>query len=280
MKFDLHCHSTASDGDLTPVALFDMANDSGLDLFAITDHDTIAGYLQLSDFLIEQGSPSDMRLISGVEFSCLWKKIGVHIVGLGFDASHPVMTQAIARQAMAREQRGLEIAEKLFKKGITGAYEGALRYCDQQPWRIGRPHFARYLLDAGHVATRQQAFDRWLGAGKCGDVKNAWPSIEEAVGWITGSGGVAVIAHPVKYKMTNMKLRSLLADFASCGGQAIEVAGGGQTAELTRYLARLCLDFDLYASGGSDFHGAAMPWYKLGEVSPIPDTCKPVWDLL
>lgn len=274
MKFDLHCHTTASDGDLKPAELLSLAMENGIELLAITDHDTTAGYRQCL------AQSPDIKLISGVEFSCVWKNISIHIIGLGFDPLSRVIEAAEARQRQARELRGFEIGEKLAKKGIAGAHQGALAYCDQQAWRVGRPHFAQYLVDQGLVASRKKAFDRWLGAGKCGDVKNAWPSLEEAVSWITEGGGVAVVAHPLKYKMTNTKLKLLLSDFVACGGRGIEVIGAGQNDDQTRYLTRLCNEFDLLASGGSDFHGVDMPWRKLGEIAPIPRSCQPVWEAL
>lgn len=283
MKFDLHCHTSVSDGDLTPYELLDLAVNNGIELLAITDHDAVDGYLQCLDRMAdksEQAGFENIKLVSGVEFSCLWKSVGIHIIGLGFNPHSELMTTAVARLREIREQRGLEIAEKLAKKGLPDTYEGALACCNNEAWRIGRPHFAQYLVEKGLVSSRKKAFDRWLGAGKCGDVKHAWPSIEEAIGWINGSGGIAVVAHPMKYKMTNTRLKLLLSEFVAAGGRGIEVIGAGQSDDTTRYLARLCQEYELLASGGSDFHGVDMPWRKLGEISDIPKGCQAILELL
>ncbi len=278
MKYDLHCHSIASDGELAPEVLLSEASDRDIEYFAITDHDTVDGYLSLCEFAESIQEP--LNLLSGIEFSCVWHGIGIHVVGLGFDAKHAVMTQAVTHQRLVREQRGIEIAARLAKKGIHNTYEGALAYCDNQPWRIGRPHFAQYLLDNRIVSKRQQAFDRWLGAGKYCDVRHSWPSIEDVVATIVASGGVAVLAHPAKYRMTRTKLRRLVADFASAGGQAMEVTGAAQNPEITSELAKITLENKLAASGGSDFHSQSTFWCRLGEIPPLPSQCQPVWELL
>ena len=274
IKFDFHCHSTASDGELSPEALLRRAQANAIELFAITDHDTVDGYLAVCD--ISQDSKTSCRLISGVELSCQWGKLGVHVVGLQMDVHDQAFVAALSGQQQARRQRAKIIGEKLAQRGIEGAYEGALALAgDAQP---GRPHFAQYLVEKAYVSSIQEAFKKYLGAGKVGDVKNLWPSLAEGVSWITAAGGVAILAHPSKYRLTGTKLRALLSAFVEAGGQGLEVVGAAQTGDVTQYLAALSQEFDLLASGGSDLHQADLKWCELGKLPPLPAMCRPIWE--
>ncbi len=275
MKFDLHCHSTASDGLLSPYQLLQLAEERDIELFAITDHDSISGFNQIRHLAPSEG----LSLISGVEFSSLWQNIGVHIIGLNFDPEQGVIEQAINSQRLVRQQRAEIISAKLERKGMVNTYQGALAYCDNKPWQLGRPHFASFLVAQGYVDNHQQAFTRWLGAGKCGDVKNGWPALQQVVAWIVDAGGVAVLAHPAKYNLTNGKLGRLLSDFKAVAGQALEVVSAGQNAQITAYLAGLCERYGFYASGGSDFHDPSTAWAQLGQLPALPSKCQPVWAL-
>ena len=163
---------------------------------------------------------------------------------------------------------------------MPGAYEGALKFCEGNPERLGRPHFAAYLVESGFVGSHRLAFKRWLGQGKCGDVRAQWPELKETVETITASGGVAVLAHPLKYNMTMTKLKRLIAEFKLAGGRAIEVISAGQNVDKTRQLIGLCQSFELHASGGSDFHDPATRWCQLGRIPPLPKACQPVWELI
>lgn len=270
---DLHTHSLCSDGILRPQALVSRAKMQGVTVLALTDHDSVAGIEEAQLAAQVEG----IRLLPGIEFSCLWNGTGIHIVGLNIDPEHPQMQLAIARQAENRETRAVQIGEKLAKVGIPGALAGARRLAGDAV--IGRPHFAQYLIETGRVSSVNAAFKKYLGAGKIGDVKQVWPSITEATGWITAAGGVAVLAHPDKYKMTRTKLCKLIEEFVSIGGQGMEVVSGHQSPALTRDLRLIANKYGLYASCGSDFHVPDQPWQELGAFGGLPDDCRPVWEL-
>lgn len=255
MLIDFHTHTTASDGALSPEQLVDRARSKGIRLFAITDHDTVSGY----QAAVEHYSPSggEMSLVAGLEFSCVWSGATIHVVGLGVDCAHPVLQQGLAQLAAARCDRGQVIAERLAKLGFPGALEGALLVAGDS--QLGRPHFAAWMVAQGHAKDTAAAFDRYLGRGKPGDVKAFWPTLAEVTEWIVAAGGVAVLAHPLKYKLTRSKLYRLVADFKSAGGEAVEVINGRQTIDQTRQLCRLALECSLEVSIGSDFHRDS-PW--------------------
>ncbi|TGD73456.1 PHP domain-containing protein [Mangrovimicrobium sediminis] len=248
VRFDFHTHSTASDGALSPRELLARAAQAGVDLLAITDHDTLRGYREaaaLDDF-------PGVTLVPGVEFSCRWSGANIHIVGLGMDCDHPAMLEGAARLDEARLQRARKIADTLEKRGFAGALEGAL--AEAAGSQLGRPHFARWLVARGHVADFTTAFDKYLGRGKPGDVKAFWPELAEVVGWISAAGGVAIIAHPLQYDFTRMKLNRLVAAFCASGGTAIEVLNGRQPADQVSRLCALAREYGLEVSAGSDFH--------------------------
>lgn len=274
MRVDLHCHSTASDGALSPLALCQRAAQHGVELLAITDHDSVAGIRAARAALREQPLPA-LRLLTGVEYSTVWNHLGVHVVGLGVDEDHPATLEACHFFDEARRTRADMIGARLAKLRMPGATEGALALAGEA--QIGRPHFARYLLAQGYVRSEDEAFDRFLGTGKPGDVKSLWPPLAEVVGWIRAAGGVAVLAHPIKYRQTGARLRRLVADFAACGGGAVEVVVGRQLADESRFVAQLCLQHGLAASVGSDFHGPS-PWCELGVINALPAGCVPVWE--
>jgi len=273
---DFHTHSAASDGALSPRELVALARERKIDLLAITDHDTVAGYLTACEEMNAAGlegqhtqTPSQLQLISGVEFSCRWSATTIHILGLGMDCGHPAMTEALDLLNHARIERGRKIAQRLEALGFSGAWEGALAEAGDS--QLGRPHFSAWMLAQGHVADHGEAFDKYLGQGKTGDVKAFWPELAQVVEWIVAAGGVAVIAHPLKYKFTRMKLRRLVIDFIAAGGRAIELASGYQTSDQTAQLRRLAGEFALEVSVGSDFH-------RDGPYSPQPGVTVPVLD--
>lgn len=268
---DLHCHSTASDGALSPEDLVRRASEKGVTHLALTDHDTIAG---LSDASIEAEAVG-ITLVAGTELSCLWKSHTIHIVGLDFDTSDDNLNTALARQNDNRWRRAGMIAEKLAKLNIDDIVAKATSKAGGDV--PGRPHFARVLVDEGAVKDSAQAFKRYLGAGKAGDVKGFWPSLDEVVQWITSAGGIAVLAHPRKYKLTATKLRALTSDFCRAGGRAIEVSTSGQSSGDLGFLAELCRREKLLASQGSDFHFPGAPWCELGSIMKMPDGLEPVW---
>lgn len=271
--YDLHAHSSNSDGILSPENLLSRAKDKGVDVLALTDHDTVAGLAQARIAAEAYG----LQLINGIEFSSFWHKIGVHIVGLNIDPEHPVLLEAVADQLRIRTQRAEKIAQRLSKQGVKGALDGARAIAGDAV--IGRPHFAQYMIETGVVSSFNQAFKKYLGAGKAGDIKNMWPDMTTVIGWIKAAGGVAVLAHPNKYKLTRTKICALASDFAEAGGEALEVVSGRQDAGVAETLARIAEEQGLYASCGSDFHVPDQPWQELGSFGTMPAACRPVWQL-
>lgn len=263
-QIDLHCHTTASDGALAPEALIDRAIGRDIQTLAITDHDTMAGYRQVKDYAQEQG----LTLIPGIELSSQWRGIGIHVVGLGMDPTHPVMIEAERSQTQVRRARAITIAQRLEKKlnkEIDFAAVEALAGGE-----VGRPHFAQYLVDQGIVPDRNTAFKKYLGAGKIGDVKSGWPTMETVVKWIVESGGQAVLAHPHHYNLTRTKLLDCVAAFQYAGGQAMEICCGLMDKNQSSQLKKIAKDEGLYGSCGSDFHGPNKFGLDLGVMPVFP----------
>lgn len=271
MIHDLHTHTNASDGTLTPDALVQRAIDLGIDVLAITDHDTIAAHHSLPDV-----SGTSLRIVPGIEFSSRWMKIGVHLVGLNVDLGHATLLEGIERQREARLERASRIGARLQKVGVADPLPHVTAIAGDAT--IGRPHFAKYLVEAGYVKDFSAAFRKYLGAGKPGDVRDIWPSLAEVVAWIRACGGTAVLAHPAHYKLTATRLRALVHDFTDAGGHAIEVVSGRQHASVTAKLAELSVDHGLAASCGSDFHGPGSDWSELGRFAALPANVTPVWE--
>lgn len=265
-------HSCHSDGILSGAELIALAAQRNVECLSITDHDAISVYADILD-----NPPEQLQIIVGCEFSSVWGATTVHIVGLNLDLNSSVLKEAMQIQNSARIMRSESIAANLEKRGFAGALEGAKTIAGQAS--IGRPHFARFLIDNGHAKDHKQAFKKYLGAGKIGDVKAQWQPIEQICRWIADAGGVAVLAHPLKYKLTQTKLKCLVQDFKQAGGQAIEVISGFQPTDKTRIISKLADEFDLYASVGSDFHQPGQPWADLGMIPDLPKQCRPVWDL-
>jgi len=280
--YDLHTHSLCSDGALSPAALVQLAHEQGVDVLALTDHDTLSGISTAYDEMaqINQTAKKPLSIVTGIELSTQWRGRNIHIIGLCLDMSSAVLQQAIEGQRLARLERAQEIARRLEKAGIFNAWAGAAQYAQDD--HIGRPHFAQYLVEVGAVSTINQAFKKYLGSGKIGDVKQHWPNIEEAVNWINAAGGIAIVAHPNKYELTRTKLYELLQDFRDAGGQGIEIISGMQNKNITDKLVRAALDFSLAVSCGSDFHSRA--WQMVGKMSPMPTPplsgdYRTVWEL-
>ncbi len=273
MKIDLHTHSTASDGRLAPAELVHRSAAAGVELLALTDHDGVDGL----DEARQSAKDIGIRLINGIELSVTWHKRTIHIVGLHFDPNSAPLQAGIESLQDFRRSRAIEIAAKLDSAGITGAYEGAQAFSGGN--MLGRMHFANFLIAAGYAKNVRSVFKKYLVNNKPGYVSGDWATLNEAVSWITQAGGVAVIAHPARYKLTRTKLRKLIKDFMAAGGQAIEVVSGSYCINEMNTMACHAVDFDLYASCGSDFHDPDFPWIKLGQLPDLPDKCKPVWDL-
>lgn len=275
MNVDLHCHSTASDGALAPTALVARAYENDVRVLSLTDHDTLEGLEEARTAALSLG----MQLVNGVELSCTWGGATIHILGYGFAMDAPALVAAIARLHDGRWLRAEEISRKLAIKGMPGALEGA-RAIQQELGDSGnapaRPHFADFMVRAGFVKDRAEAFRKWLGAGKLGDVKQHWPTLEETVGILRESGAWVSLAHPVHYDFTRSKRRKLVAAFIEAGGHAIEVVNGLQPAEQVGTLAILAREFGLLVSAGSDFH-APGGWSEIGTYRPVPEDLPPLW---
>lgn len=267
MSIDLHTHTTASDGSLTPSELVATAHQAGVQLLSITDHDVVDAYAGLA-------APRGLNLVSGIEFSTWYARQGVHVVGLNIALDSDAMGTALAAQRSARMERAARIAERLHKQGIAGALAGAARHAGGA--LLGRPHFAAWLVETGVCANTDRAFKKYLGRG--GGMIDTWPALDTIIGWIRGAGGDAVLAHPAKYGLTRQRLDRLVRAFAGAGGQALEVLSGTQSADLTRDLAALAARHGLAASAGSDFHQPGQPWARLGQVAALPAGCTPVWE--
>ncbi|WP_044618466.1 PHP domain-containing protein [Gynuella sunshinyii] len=267
LNVDLHCHSIYSDGELTPDQLVERAVEKNVVVLALTDHDTIAGVREL-----QHAAAGRLQIITGIEFSSVWNGVGIHIVGLNFDLD--VIAEATAEQLLARDKRAHVIAERLEKKGFFGAYEGARSYAQNS---LGRAHFSRWLVDQGYCRTQAEAFKKWLGAGKVGDVKVQWPEMSQVISWIHDAGGVAVLAHPIKYRMTNRKLAMLVGEFAGYGGDSLEIATAGVDVNQVKMLARIAGQNGLSGSRGSDFHSPRQFWSELGKAPGLPAEVPPVW---
>ena len=274
MIVDFHTHSLASDGALAPIELLRRAKAAGVQQFALTDHDTTAGYLAVR----HTSEAEEIGLISGVELSCRWATTTIHVVGLNFDADAPDMTAMVEQLTQAREERAEKIATRLAGVGIDDALEGAKAIANGS--QIGRPHFATWMAEAGAVDSVAEAFDKYLGAGKIGDVKMFWPPLSDVVQAISRAGGVAILAHPLKYRLTGMKLRALINDFKTAGGGAIEVLNGRQPETDLNRLSQLAEGNGLMCSVGSDFHRDFEYGPRLGiDVERLPNGAY-VWDAL
>ena len=272
-RYDLHCHSTASDGELTPTELVAYAAGCGIDVLALTDHDDLSGLAEAARVARQHS----IEFVTGVEISTTWNKQLVHIVGLNFDPGNSSLRAGLEKLRQERESRGEKIAARLAKRGIPDALAGARRFANGQI--LSRTHFARYLVEAGYSKNANDAFKRHLGDGKPANVAGQWAALEEAVAWITAAGGVAVIAHPARYRLSATKLRRLIEEFKCCGGQGIEVVSGTQDNNDTRNMAEYARRYDLYASVGSDYHGPSQTWSGMGKQPPLPSQCVPVWRL-
>ena len=265
---DLHTHTRASDGALSPADLVARAASRDVQLLSITDHDTMAGYAQLA------ATHASLTLVPGVELSTTWSGVGIHIVGLDVDPGNATLRAGLERHAVARTERALRIGEVLERAGFTVDMEAIRHSAEGLP---GRPHFAQHLVETGQVADSQIVFKKYLGAGKPGDIKVGWASMNDVVEWITSAGGIATIAHPARYRLTRTKLHRLIDAFTDAGGQALEVISGKQTDNITAHLAKLCGLHGLLASCGSDFHRVSGYGADVGAAMTLPASCEPVW---
>lgn len=272
---DLHCHSVVSDGTLEPEALAARARANGVDLWALTDHDEVGGQHRACAAALANG----MAYLTGTEISITFAATTVHIVGLGFDPDDARLAAGLRATRGGREERAREMAAGLAAVGIHGSYEGALHYVGN-PELISRTHFARFLVETGVCADTSEVFRRYLIEGKPGFVPHRWATLDDAVRWITEAGGMAVIAHPGRYRITPTQEDELFTQFKSLGGTGVEVVTGSHTpADFEKY-AELAHHHGLYASRGSDFHSPDESHIDLGTLPPLPKKLTPVWEAL
>ena len=272
MNADLHCHSTVSDGLLTPKQVVARAHACGVDMLALTDHDEMAGLAEARDTAAGLG----MRFIDGVEISVSWGTGSIHIVGLRINPFHAQLSDGLAWIRTTRDSRAIKMAASLAQTGIPDALEGALRYAGN-PALISRAHFARFLVEQGYAREVRTVFDHYLVPGKPGFVPHQWASLNEAVDWIRSSGGMAVIAHPGSYRLPLETMRELLGAFRDMGGEGLEVLSGAHSPEQYRVFAELAREYGLRASRASDFHGPKESRMELGALPALPPGLTPVW---
>ena len=272
MNVDLHCHSNVSDGVLSPAAVAKYAHNSGVNAWALTDHDEVGGIERARAAAGELG----MHFVPGVEISVTWAGETVHIVGLQIDAANQGLIAGLAATRSGRDTRGREIAEQLAKAGIPGTYEGASKYVDN-PDLMSRTHFARYLVECGACANIPEVFRKYLTEGKPGYVPHRWASLAQAVAWIKGAGGIPVIAHPGRYKFSDTAEGALFDEFKDLGGTAIEVVTGSHSADQYQVYAEQARRYGFLASRGTDFHAPGESRIDFAALPPLPAGLTAVW---
>lgn len=272
LNVDLHCHSNVSDGLLPAAQVARRAAENGVDMLALTDHDELGGLAQARDVADALG----MRFINGVEISIEWGGLQIHILGLDFDADDPSLNAGLNSIRSGRIERAQRMSADLERIGIQGCFEGAMRYAEN-PTLIGRSHFARYLVECGVSKDVRSVFESYLVPGRPGYVDHRWATLKDSVDWIVGAGGVAVVAHPARYKLSRPELRCFLDEFKAHGGRAIEVVSGSHSQENVLLFERLAREYGFMASRGSDFHGPGESLVDLGQLAPLPEGLSPVW---
>ena len=275
LNADLHCHSVVSDGTLTPEALAERAKTNGVELWALTDHDEIGGQARAA----AAAKACGMGYLCGVEISVTFLNKTVHIVGLGFDPENTALREGLERTRGGRRLRAQEMSDGLARVGIRGAFEGALRYVGN-PDLISRTHFARHLVETGVCKDTNEVFRKYLTEGKPGYVEHRWATLQDAVRWITQADGMAIVAHPARYKFTANEEFALFTEFKGHGGRGVEVVTGSHSAAEYVSYAAVAQEFGLAASRGSDFHSPDESHTDLGSLPYLPGALTPVWELL
>jgi predicted metal-dependent phosphoesterase TrpH len=271
LNIDLHTHSNCSDGTLTPRELVAHAAAAGVEVLALTDHDTVAGVEEAAQSAALLG----MRLVPGVEISAAWRAQSIHVLGLWIDPASAALQGELLTQAERRRSRMRKMCARLGKLGLPG--DELLAAVTAQPGLPTRAHLADALVAGGHATLANEAFRKYLGAGKGGYLAAEWPALDIVVGWIRAAGGVAALAHPARYSLSATARRQMLADFVAAGGAALEVVSGANGAQHVEAVAALALKFDLMGSVGSDFHNPQLTWNPLGRSLKLPDCVTPVW---
>lgn len=271
-RYDLHSHSTYSDGLLAPAAVVQRAAARGVDFLALTDHDNTDGLAEA----VAAAAATKMTLVPGAELSVSWESHTIHVVALQIDPANRTLDEGLASIRSGRDSRARLMADSLAAAGVPGAYEGARRYVTSDAL-ISRTHFARFLVESGRVRETRDAFKRYLTPGKPGYVKHEWATLPNAIQWIHAAGGQAVLAHPARYKVSPTGMRRLLGEFCDAGGDGIEVLSSSHTAAQYAEYATYARTFNLLASCGSDYHGPGESWLDLGDLPPLPAGVTPVW---
>jgi len=271
-RYDLHCHSTRSDGLLSPTDVVRRAAARGVDVLALTDHDELAGLAEARD----AARDAAIGFVPGSELSVSWRDTTLHVVGLGIDPEDAALAAGLEDVRRGRDVRARRIGEALAQAGIPDAFEGALAYVTSERL-VSRTHFARFLIDAGHARDMKDVFRRYLTRGNPGYVAHAWPSLAEAVAWIHDAGGQAIIAHPGRYKIDRVSRRELFSEFRDLGGDAIEVVSPSHDPAQYREFANAARAFGLRGSCGTDFHGEGESHVDFGDLPPLPPGVDPVW---
>ena len=270
--FDLHCHSTVSDGLLSPPDLVAHAAKRGVKVLALTDHDDLGGLQAAREAALQHG----IQFVNGVEISVTWKRRTLHIVGLKIDINNAPLKTALDKVRIGRDERAQEMGADLARVGIHGAYEGAKSLAKQSI--ITRTHFARFLVNNGHAKDTKSVFKKYLVKGKPGFKEHEWMSLESAINLINDAGGVAVIAHPGRYDLGTINMLLLMHEFRTLGGTAIEVVTGSHTPPQYQQFAKIAHKFSLKSSLGSDYHGSGISYMEMGCIPDLPEICVPVWD--
>jgi predicted metal-dependent phosphoesterase TrpH len=272
LRYDLHSHSTHSDGLLTPPELVRRAIDRGVDLLALTDHDELSGIVEART----AAAGSRLAIIAGTEISVTWRELTLHVLGLGVEPSCARLRDGLAGIRAGRTERALRIGASLAQAGIPGAYEGALSFVTRERL-VSRTHFARFLVETGHVREVKDVFKRYLSRGKPGYVEHAWARLADAIGWIHAAGGRAVLAHPGRYKVSAGGMRELLSEFRDAGGNGIEILSPSHSADQVAAFAAHARRLGLVGSSGSDYHGPGESYVDLGGMPELPSGVTPVW---
>ena len=274
LKVDLHCHSTASDGLLSPEAVARRAADNGVDLFSLSDHDDLSGLPIAATVAGEYG----MRFITGVEISVEWENAQVHILGYNFAADDVTLNAGLQSIRDGRISRARRMSDELEKKlGLSGCFDGAMRYAEN-PNLISRAHFARYLVEQGLCKEVRNVFESYLVPGKPGYVDHRWATLQESIDWIVGAGGIASVAHPGRYKFSRKEMRQFFDEFKQSGGRAIEVVSGSHSADNVAVFSPLANEYGFLASCGSDFHGEGESYIDIGGTAPLSAGLTPIWE--
>lgn len=273
LRYDLHCHSTWSDGVLAPADVVRRAAERKVDVLALTDHDEMGGVAEARDAAADSG----VKFVAGTEISVSYLTHTIHVLGLGVDADNPALLEGLKSVRHGRDDRARRMGESLAKAGIAGAYEGALTYAGNVSL-LSRTHFARFLVERGHVHDTHACFKRFLVPGKPGYVEHVWADLPDAIGWIHGAGGLAVLAHPGRYRVTATGMRKLLDTFRDAGGDGIEIISSSHTPEQFGEYAALARVYGFMGSVGSDFHAPGESWLDLGDSPPLPEGVTPIWN--